>query len=1017
MNAFTDHGINLETYFPVDDSLTVKDQFFHYAYQHLQMIANDRSEEQIAEKLKKFFPAGSDSLEKLQEKSNNVFLLAYIRKTVLKRFLPYYTTNVEDVLEIIAEMDQYSLLFEKTTNETYLHHLTELLALKEDQLLEAQHLSGTGSLIWKVREATGAATPELLHLLEIASVQEIKEHGRHVHPDDWKRVMNVLTTAVRNLSMFEFRYRFASSNGERTILVKGKVEGTRKQPVIKGTVMDITDTEQLVSRLEQSQVLYKEAQSLARMGNWSWSSNTGVIRWSEEIYNICELDGLLYPLSVRLIREMIYEDDWKEMKRQFRLLKEKGEPLAYIGNLRLRNGKEKILEIKGKVSITAEGVVQLIGTVQDVTWEQGLIRTLQETQQRYRHMEAIAHIGNWAIDLDRNEAHVTDEFLAIYGIDPSARPVSLEQIRSFVHGESRKVLDGLIERCKLYGEPYQYPVSITTAAGEHKWLMARGEAIRGNDGRVYRVAGTAQDITNEQRLLDKLQHSEVLYKQAQTIGSIGNWIMELPSGDLNWSDEVYHIFEIAPSDPAFSELAIERMIPSDKIKLDECLEKCATEGISFSCQYRVRMPDGRIKYLRSKGELLPYKRLTAPQMVGTVQDVTDQIITEKRLRDHQWFTQKITDIAPSIIAVLDIRAGKYDFLSLAIEKILGYTREEVLAAGVAFSNDLIHPDDATVVQMANINGRYAADGLPCHDVNEEIAEFKYRVKHKNGTYRWMHTFSTVFERDEQGKVSHVLNVTIDITGEKQAEKILNHKNTLLEQSNSSLEEFAYIASHDLQEPLRKISTFGNMLETLQEESLSDSGKMYIRKIVDSSIRMQRMINDLLSVSVISGNRSFQNESLQELLDEVLDTLEYKIEQTKAVIEVPQALPEIKVIAAQFRQLFQNLISNSLKFARAGVAPHINIRYEYITGEEVAALNFDPGKEHLKIVFEDNGIGFSNNYAGKIFAIFQRLNGKSEYEGTGIGLAICKKIVEHHHGIIYAHGEPDKGAVFTIVLPG
>lgn len=1016
MDAFTAHGLHPEHYFPFDEHRTVKEQFFEYAYQQLQMIANDRSEEQVAEKLRKFFPVGTGTLEELQQKSNNIYLLAYIRKSVFKRFLPQYTTDVQEILDITGEMDRYSFLFEKTTQETYLHHLTELLAQKEDQLLEAQQLSGTGSLIWDVHESRGQATPELLHILEIGSVDEMRDHSRHIHKDDWKRILEQLITAVRDLSPFELRYRFESSQGERTILAKGKAEGTREHPIVKGTVMDITDMEQMVSRLEQSQALYKEAQSLARMGNWSWNSNTGIVKWSEEVYHICELDPVQQPLSVRRIREMVYEEDWKEIKRQFRRLKEQAEPLVYIGNLRLQSGKEKILEIKGKISLTEDGVVQLIGTVQDVTWEQGLIRTLQEAQRRYRHMESIAHIGNWTIDLEHSDVHVTDEFLAIYGIDPSERPVSVDHIRSFINGESRVILDNLIERCKLYGESYQHQFTITTSTGVHKWLMARGEAILDSEGRICRIAGTAQDITNEQRLLDQLQHSEVLYKQAQTIGRIGNWLMDIGTGEISWSDEVYHIYEIDVADKAFLRMEKALVVPSDRAIMDECIQHCIATGTPFNCQYRIQLPNGTIKYLRSKGELLLQKKLSAPQLVGTVQDITDQVIIEKQLQGQQWFTQKITDIAPSVIAVLDIRTGKYDFLSLAVEKILGYPREDFLGEGVAFAAALVHPEDSVALTEQNRTALDSANNRVDNRQKEAIVEFKYRVKHKNGHYRWMHTFSTVFERDENGQVSHILNVSIDITGEKQAEQILNNKNLLLQQSNSSLEEFAYIASHDLQEPLRKISTFGNMLETLQEEHLSDSGKLYIRKIVDSSIRMQGMINDLLSISIISGNKSFQKESLQALLDEVLETLEYKIEQTKAIIEVPRSLPEMSVIAAQFRQLFQNLISNSLKFAKAGTIPHIKISYAYVTGEDVTGLGFTDGNKYLKIVFEDNGIGFSNNYAGKIFAIFQRLNGKSEYEGTGIGLAICKKIAEHHKGIIYAEGEAGIGALFTIVLP-
>ena len=176
-----------------------------------------------------------------------------------------------------------------------------------------------------------------------------------------------------------------------------------------------------------------------------------------------------------------------------------------------------------------------------------------------------------------------------------------------------------------------------------------------------------------------------------------------------------------------------------------------------------------------------------------------------------------------------------------------------------------------------------------------------------------------------------------------------------------------------------------------------------------------MINDLLSISMISGNKGFEATSLQSILTETLQTLEYKIEQQNAVIKA-DPLPEARFIPAQFRQLFQNLISNSLKFLRPGVQPVITIKYTQMKADNAIHYQLAEAGQYHKLEFSDNGIGFENEFAGKIFAIFQRLHGRSEYEGSGIGLAICKKIVEHHGGIIYATGVPDEGASFTIILP-
>jgi signal transduction histidine kinase len=256
---------------------------------------------------------------------------------------------------------------------------------------------------------------------------------------------------------------------------------------------------------------------------------------------------------------------------------------------------------------------------------------------------------------------------------------------------------------------------------------------------------------------------------------------------------------------------------------------------------------------------------------------------------------------------------------------------------------------------------------------------------------------------------------LDITKRKEMERSLLQNTYQLQQSNASLEEFAYVASHDLKEPLRKISTFGDRIIQTQQERLNDDGKIYLKKIIDASQRMQTMISDLLSISMITGDRSFQPFSLQTIVEEVKQTLEFKIEKNDAIIEA-SGLPVANIVPSQFRQLFQNLLSNSLKFTRDNVQPHIRINWAYVGPDEIDKVQINKANQYLKLDIIDNGIGFEDEYAGKIFQIFQRLHGRSEYEGTGIGLAICKKIVEHHGGTIYAHGHLGQGSTFTIILP-
>ena len=392
------------------------------------------------------------------------------------------------------------------------------------------------------------------------------------------------------------------------------------------------------------------------------------------------------------------------------------------------------------------------------------------------------------------------------------------------------------------------------------------------------------------------------------------------------------------------------------------------------------------------------------------------IVTNKReTLESQRFIQKIADATPAIIASYNINTGQYRFVSEGLQKLLGYDPGRPLKEGVAFFIDIVHPDDLAPIMEKNTQALELANSAQLGvEGSEAIVEFEYRMRHANGEYRWFHTFGTVFDRNESAQVEHVLNISIDITERKEMETALSQKNVQLQQSNANLEEFAYVASHDLKEPLRKISIFGDRLLSTQYERLAGEGQFYLEKIIDSSRKMQLLINDMLSLSLISGNKSFVRYSLQSILTEVMRTLEFKIEETGATIHA-QPLPEANIIPSQFRQLFQNLISNSLKFVRQGVKPGISISCRKLRHIEVERHDLPKAAGYLELTFMDNGIGFDNIFAGKIFAIFQRLHHK-DYEGTGIGLAICKKIIENHGGVIHAAGIPGQGATFIIIIP-
>jgi PAS domain S-box-containing protein len=264
-------------------------------------------------------------------------------------------------------------------------------------------------------------------------------------------------------------------------------------------------------------------------------------------------------------------------------------------------------------------------------------------------------------------------------------------------------------------------------------------------------------------------------------------------------------------------------------------------------------------------------------------------------------------------------------------------------------------------------------------------------------------------RDAAGRVAGIRSFTFDITQRKRAERALQQRAQDLARSNTELEQFASVASHDLQEPLRKILAFGDRLKRKCGETLGAEGRDYLERMQNAASRMQILIHDLLSLSRVASNRQpFTVVDLAEVVRTVVSDFEARIEQLGAQVEIG-ALPVITADRVQIAQLLQNLVGNGLKFHKPEERPVVKIH-----GELLDILSGSPGL--CQIVVEDNGIGFDEKYLDRIFQVFQRLHGRTEYEGTGIGLAICRKIVERHGGGLTARSSPGMGAKFIVTLP-
>lgn len=344
----------------------------------------------------------------------------------------------------------------------------------------------------------------------------------------------------------------------------------------------------------------------------------------------------------------------------------------------------------------------------------------------------------------------------------------------------------------------------------------------------------------------------------------------------------------------------------------------------------------------------------------------------------------------AIVAITDAR-GIITYVNKKFCAISKYSREELLGRTHKVVNSGLHPREFFAGMWSTI-----AAG--------RVWEGEIRNRAKDGRHYWVNTTIVPF-MDETGRPESYVSVRYEITDRVHAQEQLKVHAKKLEISNRELQDFASVAAHDLQEPLRKIRSFSDRLQSKGKETLPPEMQDYLDRIQNSAARMQTLIDDLLTYSrVTTRAQPFQPVDLNEVLAQVVSDLEIRLEQTNGKITW-NGLPTIDADHTQMRQLFQNLLSNALKFHRAGVPPLIEVKQ--VPGA---------GKDQVQIEVADNGIGFEEKYLDRIFTIFQRLHGRFEFEGTGIGLAVCRKIVDRHGGFITARSAPGTGSTFVITLP-
>lgn len=550
------------------------------------------------------------------------------------------------------------------------------------------------------------------------------------------------------------------------------------------------------------------------------------------------------------------------------------------------------------------------------------------------------------------------------------------------------------------------------------------EKLRRNYDELMITKETLRELNSqlEQKVKERTLDLEVSEERFRLVASLTNdviWDWDFVSDNIWWSDSFYELFGFSPDrkDSQQQLFRLQHIHPDDRQRVEEALNTVVkNSGGEFNISYRFQKNNGEYAYVLDRGMLLidggghPYR------MIGAMVDVTrleqsSQQLQQKNIELQSLIRQFrfVTDFMPQIVFAAE-PDGSTSFFN---QKWYDYTGLDQEKTQKTEWITVIHPEDYQ--RTLKIWQQSLKTG--------ERFQVEHRLRKSDGSYRWFLSRALPMH-DEHGAIIKWFGTYTDIHDQKQAERLLEEKvqertrelrllNEKLEASNADLMQFASVASHDLKEPLRKIHFFTGLIKDEFPTEVNGNLSVYINRIMNASSRATNLINDVLSYSRLSSENLLEKVDLNSIVTEIIQDLDLVISEKKAKVQTTN-LPVIQAVAGQMRQLFQNIISNSLKFHKPDQPPSISISAKSVENNYPELKDIKGPMFEIRI--KDEGIGFDEQYARKIFSLFQRLNSKEQYEGTGIGLAIASKIVERHHGIITATGRENEGAEFTIVLP-
>ncbi len=767
---------------------------------------------------------------------------------------------------------------------------------------------------------------------------------------------------------------------------------------------DVTQREIAPEILLDREAKLRQAHEIAKLGHWQLNLDTKDLYWSREVFKIWGMPGTVRP-GLDLFVASIHPDDREKFMIAQNEVLAGGRNLDLEHRIILSDGTLKWVHEKGQLKKDDDDKLSFLsGTVQDITPQKLLELSLEESNRRYKYVSKATSDAIWDWDLVLDKVYWGDGIELTFGYGEKTRNGQGDLWETNIHPDDRERVVGSVEQfTNATGHNilnWEQEYRFKKANGEYAHVLDKGFLIKNEVGLSLRMVGAMQDITKRKESEEEVRRSNERFELLGKAANDAVWEWNLITND-GWANlthqEMYGLTlnDLVPDRPEW----ISRLHKDDcQAVLQSFQDAVNKKTAMWYGEYRMRTDN--------KGWISVYDRTymeydekgTVVRKIGSLMDITRRKQEEQHLKLLESVIINANDaVMITEISTVGVKTGsEIIFINEAFTKMTGYEAEEIIGK----SPRILQGSGSDVDELARLNTAIASF-KPC-----TITILNYK---KDGHAFWIN-FSVSPVANEKGWYTHWIAVQRDVTAQKLAEIHLSSLNESLQKhvralaiSNAELEQFAFVASHDLQEPLRMVTGFVTQLEKKYGDVIDDRGKKYIAFAVDGAQRMRQIILDLLEYSKVGrAEQDPENIDLNELVDEIRILFRSQIQQKSADLYVDK-LPVVKGHVSPMRQVFQNLIGNALKYTRTGVPPQV-----YITVEGL--------EREWQFAVKDNGIGIDQEYFEKIFIIFQRLHHKNEFSGTGMGLAITKKIIDHMGGRIWLSSNKRGGSTFYFTLP-